>query len=81
MTSTRSYRKALDDSDVWERFVANRGTQFDSQVLDAFLRLKRKDTQPETRPTARAATVCAAYARIAHSNYPVAGEVTLAQDV
>jgi HD-GYP domain-containing protein (c-di-GMP phosphodiesterase class II) len=37
MVSTRPYRKGLDPKIAFEEIVKNRGTQFDPQVVDAFI--------------------------------------------
>jgi HD-GYP domain-containing protein (c-di-GMP phosphodiesterase class II) len=37
MTTNRPYRKALSDDEAFARLAANAGTQFDAQVVRAFL--------------------------------------------
>ncbi len=37
MTTDRAYRKAMDKDYVWRELAHHRGTQFDPQVVDAFL--------------------------------------------
>jgi len=39
MTSARSWRPAMGESDVLEVIRAGRGTEFDADVVDAFFQL------------------------------------------
>ena len=39
MTSDRSYRKALSDKVAIQELIDNRGTQFDPELVDAFVAL------------------------------------------
>jgi len=51
MTSTRSYRKALDKSVAIEEIRKNSGTQFDPRLVDAFMKVVNREnvTQVWTR--------------------------------
>jgi HD-GYP domain-containing protein (c-di-GMP phosphodiesterase class II) len=42
MTSDRSYRKALSDEVAIKELIDYKGTQFDPQMVDAFLNLVKK---------------------------------------
>jgi putative nucleotidyltransferase with HDIG domain len=42
MATTRPYRKALTQEEIYNELVKNRGTQFHPQVVDAYLRLLKK---------------------------------------
>ena len=42
MTSDRSYRKALSDEVAIKELIDYKGTQFDPQMVDAFLNLIKK---------------------------------------
>ena len=39
MSTKRVYRDKLDTTEIRKRFLDNRGTQFDPQLLDIFLNL------------------------------------------
>nr|WP_245745134.1 HD-GYP domain-containing protein [Lentibacillus persicus] len=39
MTSSRSYRKALSFEEAYERIIAEKGTQFDPQLVDIFTKI------------------------------------------
>lgn len=41
MTTNRSYRRALDEDDAVAEVTRGRGTQFDPEVVDAFIRSRR----------------------------------------
>ena len=38
LTSKRSYKEAWDEKDAYNEIVKNSGTQFDKDVVDAFIR-------------------------------------------
>jgi len=42
MTSDRPYRRALPEAVAWAELENGRGTQFDTAVIDAFVRLQRR---------------------------------------
>lgn len=53
MTSDRHYRKRMSEAKAVERIFQTSGTQFDPQVVKAFLEAHRKGSLPmETRSTA-----------------------------
>jgi HD-GYP domain-containing protein (c-di-GMP phosphodiesterase class II) len=39
MSSDRPYRKALDEKEVWQYIVSNKGQHFDPEVVDIFFEL------------------------------------------
>jgi len=45
MTSNRPYRKAMSDDEAVKELMRNRGTQFDPEVVDAFIRVWKKEKQ------------------------------------
>ena len=47
MTSSRAYRKAMSKQQAMEQLRINRGTQFNPDVVDVFLRMLEQEEEKE----------------------------------